>query len=105
MNEYRRCFENPRAVLAACEDYRAGLGIDMEHDLADRNANRKIACPVMAIWSEEYRGVKASGPKEIWENWAEDVQSVSVPTGHFPMEEDPVISAEILIRFFMQADL
>ena len=102
-NEYRQCFENPRAVLAACEDYRAGLGIDAKRDLADRDAGRKIACPVLVIWSSEYRETKASDPKEIWDKWALDVESVPVPTGHFPLEEEPVISSELLIGFFKQS--
>lgn len=103
MNEYRQCYENPRAVLAACEDYRAGLGIDAKHDLANRDAGQKIACPMLVVWGSEYRGAKASDPKEIWDKWALDVQSVPVPTGHFPMEEEPVISSELLLRFFTQS--
>ena len=104
MNEYRRCFENPRSVLAACEDYRAGLSVDAEHDLADRNAGRKIDCPMLVIWGEEYRDAKASDPIGIWEKWAVDVQSISVPTGHFPMEEEPVVSSEVLMKFFMESN-
>jgi haloacetate dehalogenase len=29
------------------EDYRAGLGIDREHDEADRAAGRRIGCPLL----------------------------------------------------------
>lgn len=100
MAAYRRCFENPRSVLAACEDYRAGLGVDAEHDLAERNAGRKITCPLLVVWGQDYRDVKASDPKDIWGKWAVEVQSVPVPTGHFPMEEEPGICAEVLGRFF-----
>ena len=31
-----------------CEDYRAGASIDLEHDKAD--LDKKIACPVLALW-------------------------------------------------------
>lgn len=100
MRAYRQCFENPRAVLAACEDYRAGIGIDAEHDRADRDAGRKITCPTLVVWGESYRRAKASDPKEIWEKWAVNVQSVPVPTGHFPLEEAPELTAGVLARFF-----
>jgi haloacetate dehalogenase len=104
MNTYRRCFENPRSVLAACEDYRAGLGIDTEHDLADRDAGRKITCPMLVVWSQDYRGAKAFDPKEIWEKWALNVQSFPVPAGHFPLEEEPIISAQVLLQFFAKSN-
>src|SRR5262249_40426710 len=38
--EYERCFANPAAIHAMCEDYRAAATIDLEHDRAD--AARRI---------------------------------------------------------------
>jgi haloacetate dehalogenase len=32
-----------------CEDYRAGLGIDREHDEPDRAAGRRLRCPVLRL--------------------------------------------------------
>ena len=40
--DYRRAIHNPETVHAMMEDYRAGLGIDREHDDADRAAGRRI---------------------------------------------------------------
>ena len=34
MADYERCFCTPAAIHAACEDYRAAAGIDLEHDRA-----------------------------------------------------------------------
>ena len=51
--EYRRCFTNPVTIHAMCEDYRAGAGIDMQLDMADRQAGHRIACPVQALWGRE----------------------------------------------------
>src|SRR5437763_3400354 len=36
---------------AICEEYRAAATIDREHDAADRQAGRRIACPLLALWS------------------------------------------------------
>ena len=41
--EYERCFADPRAIHAMCEDYRAAATIDLAHDRAD--AARRIDCP------------------------------------------------------------
>ena len=38
-----RCFSDPAAIHASCEDYRAAASIDLVHDEGDMD--RKIACP------------------------------------------------------------
>lgn len=38
-------------VHAICEEYRAAATIDPEHDAADRQAGRRMSCPVLALWS------------------------------------------------------
>ncbi len=48
--DYKRCFRNPETIHAICEDYRAGAGIDLEHDEKDFKAGRKIECPVLLLW-------------------------------------------------------
>jgi len=40
MAEYERCVSVPGTAASICGDYRASAGIDMRHDMADRNAGR-----------------------------------------------------------------
>jgi haloacetate dehalogenase len=47
---YRRALDDPAAVEAMCEDYRAGASVDAERDDADAAAGRRIACPVLVLW-------------------------------------------------------
>jgi haloacetate dehalogenase len=47
--DYRRAIRDPAAVHAMMEDYRAGLGIDREHDEADRAAGRRIGPPLLFL--------------------------------------------------------
>jgi haloacetate dehalogenase len=47
--EYLRCFEDPATIHASCEDYRAAATIDLDHDRADRDAGRRVRCPVLAL--------------------------------------------------------
>jgi haloacetate dehalogenase len=95
---------DPGRVHAICEEYRAAATLDREHDEADRRAGRRIACPVLALWSG--RGaldawyVDAGGPLALWRAWAEDVRGRAVDAGHFFPEEIPEETAAALVAFF-----
>ena len=86
---YRRAADDPDTIRAMCEDYRAGAGLDVEHDLADRNHRRRIACPLLARWGgrwslEDWYDVLGS-----WRVWADDVTGRAVDAGHYLAEERP----------------
>jgi haloacetate dehalogenase len=89
---------------AICEEYRAAATIDRDHDQIDRAAGRRIACPVLALWSATgaldswYRN--EGGPLALWREWADEVQGGPVSGGHFFPEEAPEETAEALARFF-----
>ena len=56
--EYLRTASQPENIHGMCEDYRAGASIDFKHDEAD--LNKKIACPVLALWSDRGRSAGCS---------------------------------------------
>ena len=93
---------------AICEEYRAGAGIDREHDRADRTSGRRIVCPVLVLWSGAgplgswY--VEDGGPLAIWRELADDVTGRPVEGGHFFPEEHPQATAHALTAFFSSAD-
>jgi haloacetate dehalogenase len=99
LEDYLRCVRNPDTIHAMCEDYRAGATIDFQHDEADRG-KRRIACPVLVLWSrrgelEEWYDVPA-----IWRDWADDVRGRSLDCGHYLAEEAPAETYEELRTFF-----
>lgn len=100
---YLQPLRDPQHVRAICEEYRAGAGIDREHDAADRAAGRRIACPVLALWSaagplgDWYE--ETGGPAAIWGELCERLQAEAVAGGHFFPEEHPAALAERLARF------
>jgi haloacetate dehalogenase len=99
--EYERCFCNAAAIHAACEDYRASAGIDLEHDRASRAAGDKIACPMLVLWGS--RGVihRLFEPLELWQaQCAAPVEGRLVEAGHFIPEEQPDLTAQTLAAFF-----
>ena len=43
---------DPACIFAKRECFRAGFGIDLEHDAADRAAGGKIGCPTLDLWGD-----------------------------------------------------
>jgi haloacetate dehalogenase len=98
--DYRRAIHNPETVHAMCEDYRAGLGIDFDHDKADRDAGRRVSCPTLVLWAihddmEELYG----DPLAVWRPWAADLRGEPIDSGHHMAEEAPEELAAALKRF------
>ena len=97
--EYVRCF-TPGAVHASCEDYRAAAGIDLEHDRADRDAGRRVRCPLLALWGAHGVVEKCFRPLDEWRRVADDVRGQALPAGHYLPEEVPDLVARELETFF-----
>jgi haloacetate dehalogenase len=99
MAAYRRLLDDPSIVEAICEDYRAGAGIDREHDDADLGT-RRIRCPLLALWS-----ARGALPRlyedvlEVWRPWAADVTGRGLDTSHFLVEDRPEEIADALTTF------
>ena len=97
VDEYVHAF-TPEVIRASCDDYRAGAGIDVEIDRADRDAGRRITCPTLALWGE--RSLGRADPLAVWQRWCDDVRGESLPCGHFLPEESPAETASSLVAFF-----
>ena len=95
--EYQRCFREPSVIRATCADYRAGATTDVEHDAADRQAGRRIACPLLVLWG----GARKGDLLHVWRRWADDVQGESLNCGHFLQEEMPAEVAARLLAFLI----
>jgi haloacetate dehalogenase len=97
--EYERCF-TPEAIHASCEDYRAAAAIDLDHDRADREAGRRLACPLLALWGAHGVVEKCFRPLDEWRRVAEDVRGRALPAGHYLPEEVPDDVADEFEAFF-----
>ena len=101
---YIDALSDPAHVHAICEDYRAAATIDRAYDQADRDAGRRIACPLLVLWSGS--GPLATwyqaegGPLALWRRWADQAEGQAVDGGHFFPEEYPDLTAA-LIRDFL----
>jgi len=98
--EYERCFCRPEAIHAACEDYRAAAGIDLEHDRQSRAAGDKIACDTLVLWGG--RGVvnRLFDALPLWQaQCAAQVSGWAMDAGHYIPEELPLELAAALQAF------
>ncbi|MGF1625383.1 MAG: alpha/beta fold hydrolase [Alphaproteobacteria bacterium] len=99
--DYRAAIHDPATVHGMLEDYRAGLGIDREHDAADRRAGRRIACPTLVLWSlqDDLQGLYGD-VLAIWRPWcAGPLQGGGIDCGHHMAEEAPEELAGRLLNF------
>ncbi len=99
--EYLRVRRDPANIHGMCEDYRAGASIDLEHDKAD--LDRKIGCPVLALWGAKAPMGRLYDVLSIWRERAATVTGRSLPTGHNLQEDAPdLVLAEL--RAFLNGE-
>ena len=101
MAEYVRCFKDKDCIAATCEDYRAAAGIDLDHDLEDRDT--KLTMPVLVLWGVKGLVEKLYDVLNVWEEYANKVEGIALPCGHFLPEEKPEETSAALIGFFKSA--
>jgi haloacetate dehalogenase len=99
--EYERCFCRADSIHAACEDYRASAGIDLNHDRESRARGDKIACDMLVLWGRNGLIEKMFKPMALWQaQCAGHVAGESMPAGHFIPEELHLETAQALQAFF-----
>jgi haloacetate dehalogenase len=93
LEHYLRCFADPAAIHASCEDYRAAATIDIRHD--DEDGGRRFEQPLLALWGEHGVIGRCFEPLALWRQRAHNVQGRALPGGHYLAEEIPdLVAAE-----------
>jgi haloacetate dehalogenase len=100
--DYRSANHDPATVHAMCEDYRAGLGVDREHEEADRTAARRIGCPVQVLWATRDDMAYLYGDVlSVWRDWAADrLDGGPIASGHHIAEDAPEDLVTALLAFW-----
>jgi len=96
--EYERCFCDPAAIHASCEDYRAAASIDLAHDRAETAARVKV--PLLVLWGAKGVVQRLFDPLRDWGSVADDVRGEALPTGHYVAEEAPDATLRHFRAFF-----
>ena len=99
---YRQAFRNPAVRRAICEDYRAAVEEDLALDAADRDAGRRLSCPVLSLWPEADATPQGPMPVDTWRRWAADVTGRATSGGHLQPEDAPAEVLDALRPFLLR---
>jgi haloacetate dehalogenase len=100
---YRDLLDDAGTVEAICEDYRAGAGVDRDHDDADRG-RRRVECPLLVLWSGPGALPRFYGDVlDVWRPWARDVTGQGLDASHFLVEDRPEQVAGLLSDFVQRS--
>ncbi|PQE20207.1 Epoxide hydrolase protein [Rutstroemia sp. NJR-2017a BBW] len=100
---YESLLTDEETVRGMCEDYRAGAGVDLQEQRADREAGRKIKCEVLVVWGGKGAiATEFEDPVGIWREVCEGpVRGESVDGGHYVPEEFPEDVVRLAKEFFV----
>ncbi|EHN78380.1 hydrolase [Streptomyces coelicoflavus ZG0656] len=76
------------AVPSIVADYRASAGVDVGHDLADRENGNRLRMPVTVL-QQDWGAALGYDAAALWRAWAPDLRHETVGCGHFMAEEAP----------------
>lgn len=96
---YLRCLRSPGTAHGICEDYRASVTIDLEHDRETLANGEKIACEFLALWGAEGVIEKCFDPIAEWRQYSRNVTGHALPCGHYIPEEAPEALIECVLPF------
>ncbi len=98
---YRAAWRDPETIGGMCHDYRAGVGIDLEHDAED--AGRVLDMPSLVLWGANGVMAKHFDVEAIWRERLSDMRAEAVPGGHFFVDQSPEAVVDVLARFLKDA--
>jgi haloacetate dehalogenase len=101
MDDYVEMLTQADRVHATCEDYRSEHGVDLALDLDDREAGRRIVCPVKLVWASGGSLVEVADPLAVWGPWCADLVGAEIESGHFIPEENPAALIEQALLFLL----
>jgi haloacetate dehalogenase len=101
--DYLAAVHDPDMIRGMCEDYRAAVSIDLEHDRASRAAGRKLTCPLLVVWGQKGKIGRWYDPLALWRRYADaPVSGGAIDSGHYLAEEAPAAVLERFSAFFGQ---
>jgi haloacetate dehalogenase len=98
--DYRAAWRTHEMIQGSCGDYRAAASLDLAMDTSD--LARQVQVPSLVFYGSQ--GVMHQLfdiPKE-WQSRLANMQSASLPGGHFFPDQFPQETAKILLEFIQQ---
>lgn len=100
LDEYLTAFRDPAVIHGSCEDYRAAITIDAEHDDADTSL---LQTPLLTLWGQHGAIERHFDCLALWRERAANVTGRALKGGHYLAEECPDEVTTAFRDFFTQA--
>ena len=97
--EWVEAVTNPETVRAMLEDYRAGLGIDAEHERADRAAGRRVSARCCCCGRCTTTSTSMATRWRSGDPGAPTSAAGTIDSGHHMAEENPAALVAALVEF------
>ena len=95
---YRTAWHDPDTIRGMCNDYRATLSHDMDHDSAD--LTQRIGCPTLVLYGADGAMAKHYDVAGTWAAKCTEMEAKPIPGGHFFPDTAPRQTTEALTAFF-----
>jgi haloacetate dehalogenase len=100
--DYRRCWRKPSMIQGSCGDYRAAASIDLALDMTD--ITTQLGCPSLVFYGEHGVMNKLYDIAAQWQKRLSNLETASLPGGHFFPDMLPVDTAHILLNFIQKQE-
>ena len=102
--DYLAAARRPENITGMCEDYRAAIGIDLDHDRASRSAGQRVQCDMLVLWGSRGQIGTWYDALAIWRQYCAGVVSGgALDCGHYLPEEAPEGVLRRFQEFFGQS--
>ena len=96
---YLYAIQQPGALEAVLNDYRAAFTIDVPRYRAELEAGKRITVPTLVLWGQKGNLARRAA-MDIWRARCTQVEGVEIANcGHYLPEEQPQAVADRLLRF------
>ncbi|SLN45093.1 Haloacetate dehalogenase H-1 [Roseovarius gaetbuli] len=97
LDHYRRAWRDPDTIRGMCNDYRSALSHDFADDAADLDA--RIVCPTLILYGADGAMARAYDVPATWAQKCSQMQSATIPGGHFFPDTTPNATLAALRAF------
>lgn len=94
---YRASWRDPDCIRTMCNDYRAAIDVDIDHDRADRA--KPVTCPALVMYGADGAMARAMDVPATWTDHLTDMRSAAIPGGHFFPDQSPQETVAALLDF------
>ena len=96
IDAYRAAWRDGAAIAGMCNDYRAGVGINLEHDRAD--VGRVLEMPALVLYGADGVMAQHFDVTAVWGARLSDMRAKAIPGGHFFVDQSPRETAAALLK-------